>query len=162
MSAISQEVVTGITARCSESRQNRYYAPGWGASMSASQNEIQALIAVAKRKVFRSSNVLFAQGDSATGVFVVCRGSVRLFIRNPVSGKITFDRCAGPGSLLGLPAVFGDKPYSMSAEAVEESEVGFLPREKFLSLMQEDGRLCMRCLQLLSDEVRVARAAVAL
>ena len=128
--------------------------------MCAVQSELQDLLTVGNRKRFRPSGILFAQGDDAAGVYVVCSGRVRLFIRNPVTGAITFDRVSGPGSMLGLPAVFGDKPYSMSAEAVEETEVTFLPRRRFLELMQTNGQLCMRCLQLLSDEVRIARNAI--
>lgn len=115
---------------------------------------------MARRKLVRKSAVLFVQGDSASGVYVVCSGKVRLFIRNPITAEVTFDRIVEPGSLLGLPAVFGDKPYSMSAEMVQEGEVGFISRERFLESMQKDGRLCMRCLQLLSEEVRVARGAI--
>ncbi|MGZ4788252.1 MAG: Crp/Fnr family transcriptional regulator [Terriglobales bacterium] len=128
--------------------------------MCAVQSELQDLLAIGHRKRFRASGVLFAQGDEPAGVYVVCSGKVRLFIRNPVTGAITFDRVSEPGSMLGLPAVFGDKPYSMSAEAKEEAEVAFIPRRHFLELMQSNGHLCMRCLQLLSDEVRIARSAI--
>jgi len=128
--------------------------------MCAVQSEIQDLLNLSRRKAVRPSAVLFMQGDSASGVYVVCSGTVRLFIRNPITGEVTFDRIAEPGSLLGLPAVFGDKPYSMSAEVVEEGEIGFISRERFLEAMQKDGRLCMRCLQLLSEEVRIARGAI--
>ncbi len=128
--------------------------------MCAVQSELQDLLAIATRKRFRSSAVLFAQGDEPVGVYILISGKVRLFIRNPVTGTITFDRLAEPGSMLGLPAVFGDKPYSMSAEASEESEVGFVNRRRFLEIMQSNGQLCMRCLQLLSDEVRIARNAI--
>jgi len=100
------------------------------------------------------------QGDEPAGVFLVCSGRVRLFIRNPLTGAITFDRVAEPGSLLGLPAAFGDRPYSMTAEAAEETEVAFVERPMFLEMMRNDGQLCMRCLQLLSDEVRIAREAI--
>ncbi len=128
--------------------------------MCAVQSEIQELIAMSRRKSVKASAVLFMQGDLASGVYVVCSGKVRLFIRNPVTGEVTFDRMATPGSLLGLPAVFGDKPYSMSAEVAQEGEVGFISRERFMEAMQKDGRLCMRCLQLLSEEVRIARGAI--
>ena len=128
--------------------------------MSAMQSEVQDLLAVARRKKLRASAILFAQGDQPSGVYVVCSGKVRLFIRNPVNGLVTFDRMAEPGSLLGLPAVFGDKPYSMSAELVEDGEVAFIARPQFLELMRKDGQLCMRCLQLLSEEVRIARNAI--
>ena len=128
--------------------------------MCAVQSELQDLLTIGSRKRFRPSSVLFVQGDEPAGVYVVCSGKVRLFIRNPVSGSITFDRISEPGSMLGLPAVFGDKPYSMSAEAADETEVAFIPRRRFLELMQSNGQLCMRCLQLLSEEVRIARNAI--
>ncbi len=128
--------------------------------MSAMQSEVQGLLAIAKRKSLRAKAVLFVQGDQPAGVYLVCSGNVRLFIRNPVNGAVTFDRTAEPGSLLGLPAVFGDKPYSMSAELVDDGEVAFIPRPQFLEMMRKDGQLCMRCLQLLSEEVRIARNAI--
>ncbi len=128
--------------------------------MCAMESELQNLLAAASRKEVCPPTILFVQGDEPTGVYIVCSGKVRLFIRNPVTGAITFDRIAEPGNLLGLPAVFGDKPYSMSAEAIEAGEVAFISRSKFLELMQKDGQLCMRCLQLLSDEVRIARQAI--
>jgi CRP-like cAMP-binding protein len=128
--------------------------------MCATRSELQNLLAVASRKEVRPPAILFVQGDEPAGVYVVCSGKVRLFIRNPVTGAITFDRAVEPGNMLGLPAVFGDKPYSMSAEVLEGGEVAFINRQKFLEMMQKDGQLCMRCLQLLSDEVRVARHAI--
>jgi len=128
--------------------------------MCATQSEFQNLLAVASRKEVRPPAILFVQGDEPAGVYVICSGKVRLFIRNPVTGAITFDRTVEPGNMLGLPAVFGDKPYSMSAEVLEGGEVAFISRPKFLEMMQKDGQLCMRCLQLLSDEVRVARQAI--
>jgi len=128
--------------------------------MCAVQSELQSLLEIASRKLFRPPSILFVQGDEPTGVFLVCSGKVRLFIRNPATGTITFDRIAGPGSMLGLPAVFGDRPYSMSAEVIEETEAAYVPRRQFLEAMQSNGQLCMRCLQLLSDEVRVARDAI--
>ncbi|HVZ16838.1 MAG TPA: cyclic nucleotide-binding domain-containing protein [Terriglobales bacterium] len=128
--------------------------------MCAVQSELQDLLAAGTRKRFRPSAILFVQGDKPSGVYLLCSGKIRLFIRNPVTGVITFDRTVEPGSILGLPAVFGDKTYSMSAEVLEEAEMAFIPSRRFLELMQTNGQLCMRCLQLLSDEVRIARSAI--
>jgi CRP-like cAMP-binding protein len=161
----SQNLVISVTAHGSQHHaqfQNLLgqFGSFWVNSMCAMQSEIQDLLAMARRKPVRTSAILFVQGDSASGVYVVCSGTVRLFIRNPVTGEVTFDRVVAPGSLLGLPAVFGDKPYSMSAEVAQDGEVGFISRERFLEAMSQDGRLCLRCLQLLSEEVRIARGAI--
>jgi len=128
--------------------------------MSTLQPELQQLLSMASRKSLRAPAILFNQGDEPEGVYMVVSGKVRLTIRNPETQAITFDRPAEPGSLLGLPAVFGDRPYSMTAEVVKDAELAFIERPRFLAMMQADGRLCMRCLQLLSDEVRIARGAI--
>jgi CRP/FNR family transcriptional regulator, cyclic AMP receptor protein len=128
--------------------------------MSSLQPELQQLLSMASRKHVRAPAILFHQGDEAAGVYMVLGGKVRLTIRNPETGAITFDRPAEPGSLLGLPAVFGDRPYSMTAEVLEDAELAYIERLRFLEMMQADGKLCMRCLQLLSDEVRIARGAI--
>lgn len=128
--------------------------------MSTLQPELQQLLSMASRKSLHAPAVLFNQGDEPKGVYMVVSGKVRLTIRNPETQAITFDRPAEPGSLLGLPAVFGDRPYSMTAEVVTDSDLAFIERPRFLAMMQADGRLCMRCLQLLSDEVRIARGAI--
>ena len=128
--------------------------------MSSLQPELQKLLSIASRKSVRAPAVLFQQGDSPVGVYMVVSGKVRLTIRNPETQAITFDRPAQPGSLLGLPAVFGDRPYSMTAEVLADAEVAYVDRPRFLAMMHEDNLLCMRCLQLLSDEVRIARGAI--
>ena len=68
---------------------------------------------------------------------------------------------AGPGSLLGVPAVVGTKPYSLTAEAVDGAEVSILTCGDFVHLMNTEPTLSFRVLQLLAEEVRFAREALA-
>jgi CRP-like cAMP-binding protein len=61
------------------------------------------------------------------------------------------------GSLLGVPAVVANKPYSLTAEAEEGAEVCVVPGEDFVRLMRSDPALSFHVLQVLAEEVRFAR-----
>ena len=67
---------------------------------------------------------------------------------------------AFPGSLLGLPALVGNEPYTMTATAYKSAELGFVTREDFYSLMLSDPTIAVRVLRVLAAEVRTARHAI--
>jgi CRP/FNR family cyclic AMP-dependent transcriptional regulator len=102
--------------------------------------------------------VLFRQGDAPTGVFILRRGSARLTSQS--DGDAILSVRAGAGSLLGVPAVVGSKPYSLTAEALEGAEVSMLPSDDFVQLMSTQPILSFRVLQVLAEEVRFAREAL--
>jgi CRP-like cAMP-binding protein len=64
------------------------------------------------------------------------------------------------GSLLGLPAVIGNVPYSLSARAKKGSFVSFIKREDFSRLMLTDPSVSVGVLRVLAAEVRTARMAL--
>lgn len=105
-----------------------------------------------------TDRILFRQGDSPTGVFVVRKGTVKLTSRT--NGEFVLSVKAGPGSLLGVPAVVGAKPYSLTAVAMEGAELSLLTTEYFVHLMHTEPMLSFRVLEVLAEEVRFAREAL--
>ena len=102
--------------------------------------------------------VLFHEGEPPTGVYILQKGLALLTShgddRTPIIVK------AGPGSLLGLPAVIGSKPYTLTAQLMQGAEVRVISSEAFVNLMQSDPSLAFRVLQILASEVRFARETV--
>ena len=103
--------------------------------------------------------VIFSQGDPPVGVYVVRKGSVRLTVKAGDSEVLM--RVAQPGSVLGLPGVLSNKPYSLTARVVQTCELGFVRAENLIQLVRENPMLGLQVLQLLSEEVRAARGAMA-
>ncbi len=101
----------------------------------------------------RQGSLLFHQGQSADGVYVLLTGSARLFLLGTGSAEI---RIAGPGSLLGLPAAIRGDVHDFTAELLENSDVGFIPREELLAQLQRDRNLCFQMVQFLGTEVVAA------
>ena len=102
---------------------------------------------------------LFTQGGSPTGLYILRKGKASLTMESPTGGDL-LSITLYPGSLLGLPALIGNEPFTLTATAEKDAELGFVTREDFNSLMQSDPSIAMRVLRVLAAEVRTARHAI--
>jgi CRP-like cAMP-binding protein len=66
---------------------------------------------------------------------------------------------AGRGSLLGIPAVFGNQPYTMTAKAAWDAEIFKFISNSFTDLLNGEQRMKETVLQVLAGEVRAIRQA---
>jgi CRP-like cAMP-binding protein len=105
-----------------------------------------------------SDRVLFHQGDPPTGVYILRKGEATL--TRQFDDEAILSVQVDAGSLLGLPAVIGAKPYSLTAEALEGAELSLVSREDFVDLMQTEPLLSFQVLMVLAEEVRFARESL--
>ena len=103
--------------------------------------------------------ILFHQDDAASGLYIVHDGEVKLSMIS-LEGKTIVSAKARTGSLLGLPGLISNQPYSLTAVARAGAQVSFLDRSNFTALMQSDPTLALKILQVLAAEVRSARHAL--
>ncbi len=99
--------------------------------------------------------VLFREGQVATGVYIVWQGAA--ILTSGSNGDTVLTAEAGPGSLLGVPAVIGDKAYTLTAVAMEGAQLSVVPCEAFVDLMQSNPQFSFQLLKVLAEEVRFAR-----
>ena len=96
--------------------------------------------------------VLFRQGEAVRGVFLLQKGRVRLSLLSASGEKLPY-RTVGPGYILGLPATLCDKPYSLTAENLEDSQLAFVGRKDMMELLRKRCDLCLEVVKILSWEV---------
>jgi CRP/FNR family cyclic AMP-dependent transcriptional regulator len=95
--------------------------------------------------------VLFAEGQSPRGVFIVRRGRVKLSICGS-DGRTLILRIVEPGCPLGVAAVVSGRPYEATAETQEPSEISFLRHSDLLRLMRLHGELALWVTQHISAD----------
>lgn len=121
------------------------------------------LIAVLEKKappvVCDSERVLFMQGDPPAGLYILRYGVARLSMDSAAGKPIIYVTVSG-GSLLGLPGLVANQPYTLTARAEAGAVVGFIPRDEFTALMQSEPLLALKVLAVLAAEVRSARNAI--
>ncbi len=103
--------------------------------------------------------VLFREGQKPNGVYVIRAGQVELSVRATTDGAAA-PRIAGPGAVIGLPGNISGKAFSLTAKALDECELGFVPRAKFVKLLRSDGQLCLHAVQVISKELATLRHEV--
>jgi len=102
---------------------------------------------------------LFRIGDDSTGLYILKSGAVTLTLSS-ATGKELASIQAAAGSLLGLPALVGDQPYTLTAIAHPGARLSYLTRDNFNDLVRNDALLFQRVLEVLAAEIRAARSAI--
>jgi CRP-like cAMP-binding protein len=103
--------------------------------------------------------ILFKQGDPPAGVYILRVGTAILTMKSE-SGRAVMCFEAGSESLLGLPAIIGNAPYSLTAIAQKGSVVRYVAREDFSDLIRAEPSLAIMVFQVVAAEVIAARHAL--
>ena len=82
-------------------------------------------------RTFPAHGRVFSQGQPSDGVHLLCQGRAKLSICSK-DGKNVILRVVNAGEVLGLSSVISDKAHNVSAEALEECQVNFVPKKDFL------------------------------
>jgi CRP-like cAMP-binding protein len=120
---------------------------------------IRALAEHATPIVCDTDRVLFQQDEPAVGLYILLEGEATLSMTSQ-QGQPLFSVQAKSGSLLGLPGLVSNQPYSLTAVALAGARVSFLGRAEFTMLMESNPPLAFKILQVLAAEVRSARQAL--
>lgn len=120
---------------------------------------IQALDSKSTPICCAEDRILFRQGDAPEGLYVLDKGIATLTMNSP-KGEEVMRIDAAAGSLLGLPGLIGNEPYSLTAIARKGAELRFVSRDEFTGLMRTNPLMSLKVLQVLAAEVRSARQAI--
>lgn len=118
-------------------------------------NALQSFEAIKYATAYPKGAVLFVEGQSPRGIFVLCKGRVKLSICS-TDGKTLILKIAEPGEVLGLSATVSGKSYELTAETIDPCQVNFVKREDFLRFLKEHADACFRVAEQLSDKYNTA------
>jgi CRP/FNR family transcriptional regulator len=116
---------------------------------------LKAFEAVKYSSAYPKGAVLFVEGQSPRGIFVLCKGRAKLSVGSS-DGKTLILKIAEAGEVLGLSATVSGKPYELTAETLDPCQVNFIKREDFLRFLKEHSEACFRVAEQLSDKYNTA------
>lgn len=97
--------------------------------------------------------VLFREGDTPQGVWFLHDGEVDLVFASPRSGEAKALLVAEPGQLLGLTCIVSGRAHDCTATTRTPSVAGFIDRERFLKLLDQQPALWLSVLQMISTNI---------
>lgn len=105
--------------------------------------------------LYPESALLFVEGESPRGLFIICAGQAKLGA-NSTDGKSITLRMVEPGEIMGLSSVVANTPYPATAETVAPSQISFIPRQRFLQFLRTHSEVSVRVAEHLSMELHRA------
>jgi len=89
---------------------------------------------VSRSRIYPRGAVVFHEGHTARGVYVLSSGRAKVSISSP-DGKKLIMRIASGGDVLGLYAGLTGRPFEATAEMIEGGRVDFISRPDLVNLL---------------------------
>ena len=102
--------------------------------------------------LYPNGAIIFDEGAGAKGLYIVCRGRVKL-VKADEEGRSIAIRIANPGELIGKTALFTGRPYFATAVALGEVQIAYIPKRKFVQFLSQNCDLFQALYQNLSTEL---------
>ena len=120
---------------------------------SLTEKELDALAQRVLTKRFAQGELLFAEGDPCTGLFLVAAGKIRIF-KLSTSGREQILAVEGPGSSFAELPVFDGGSYPAAASALEDTEVLFISRKDFQDFCREHPDVALKVIAVVGSRLR--------
>jgi CRP/FNR family transcriptional regulator, cyclic AMP receptor protein len=116
---------------------------------------LRALHRVSHKSTLPAGTILFVEGQSSRGVFILCSGRVNLSTTSR-EGKVLILKTVEAGETLGLSAAISGVGYEVTAETSSPCQLNFVYRKHFLELLQSHSEIGLNAVLSLSRDFQSA------
>lgn len=120
-----------------------------------SREELKAVSDSKIYKKVKKGEVLFDEGEKLNGVYCV-RGGVSKLAKLSSNGKDQIVKLASKGEVLGERSVIAEESSNLSATAVSDMEVCFIPKEAIVSTLHKNPDFTFEVLRHMAHDLREA------
>jgi CRP/FNR family transcriptional regulator len=106
-------------------------------------------------KVFKKGKTIFREGESVEGIYFMYAGWVKIY-KQWTHPKELIVRFAGPGEIVGHRGLVNKKTYPVSAIALEDTTICFVPEDFLESCLRMNPTLTYRLMQFYAEELQKA------
>jgi len=113
----------------------------------------EALARSASRRRYRRGDIIFQKDDPGHSLFIVARGSVRIYVPSTQGADLTL-AVLGPGHFFGDLSLLDGRPRSASAAALGDTNVVVLERSDFVAVIRTRPAAVMSVLSVVVRRLR--------
>ncbi len=128
--------------------------------------EFSSLKALSKDELIKMANCktsytikkgepIFEEGENVNGIYCVKDGVCKL-TKLSANGKDQIVKLAKPGELLGQRSMISDEPANLSAVAMEDMEVCFIPKSEVLQFFNQNNQFSMNVMRTICGDLKEA------
>jgi CRP/FNR family transcriptional regulator len=115
--------------------------------------ELQELTKLVTELKFVGDEYIFWEGDDSQGFYVVAEGRIKV-TKLSSTGKETIIAFFGPGEMFGEVAVFENRPYPASAQAIGSTKLLAMRKTDFIDFLVKHPQVALHIIGILSGRLR--------
>lgn len=116
----------------------------------AELDQVWSVVAVQR---LGKGQILFLEGDVASGFYILLSGRMRVYKANPEGREQTLHQI-NPGQAFGEAAAFSGRLFPANSAALENSVVAYIPAESFRKILSSSPNISLKMIASLSNFLR--------
>jgi len=122
-----------------------------------SREELAELSGLAIERNFQAGEYIFWEGDAPDWFYIIADGRVKV-LKHASSGKEFIVAFFGTSEMFGEVAVFEDKPYPASSQALTKTKLLGIKKNDFLAFLSKRPQVALRIINVLGGRLRDAQS----
>lgn len=119
------------------------------------KDELVKLASCKTSRIIRKGDVIFEEGENVNGIFCIKDGVCKLTKLSP-NGKDHIVKLVTKGELLGQRSMISDEPVNLSAVALEDMEVCFIPKTEVMGFFDKNNQFSMNVMKTICGDLKEA------
>lgn len=120
-----------------------------------SKDELIRISECKTSRTIKKGETIFEEGENVNGIFCVKDGICKLTKLSP-NGKDQIVKLITKGELLGQRSMISDEPANLSAVALEDMQVCFIPKNEILGFFDKNNQFSMNVMKTICSDLRLA------
>jgi CRP-like cAMP-binding protein len=105
--------------------------------------------------IIKKGEPIFEEGETTNGIFCIKDGICKL-TKLSANGKDQIVKLVKPGELLGQRSLISEEPTNLSAVALEDMEVCFIPKKEIMEFFNENNQFSMNVMKTICGDLKDA------
>lgn len=127
----------------------------FSALKALSKDELLRMADCKTSYTIKKGETIFEEGETTNGVFCVKDGVCKM-TKLSANGKDQIVKLAKPGELLGQRSMISDEPANLSAVALEDMEVCFVPKSEIMQFFNQNNQFSMNMMKTICGDLKDA------
>jgi CRP-like cAMP-binding protein len=127
----------------------------FNALKSLTREELMRVSACKTGKIYRKGQVIFEEGETINGVYCVKDGVCKL-TKLSENGKDQVVKLVVKGGLLGKRSLVTEQKTNLSAVALNDMEMCFIPKSEIMNDLQKNPKFTMNVLKKMAEDLKVS------
>ena len=105
--------------------------------------------------IIKKGELIFEEGENVNGIYCIKDGICKLTKLSP-NGKDHIVKLVKKGELLGQRSLISDEPVNLSATALEDMQVCFIPKTEIMGFFDKNNQFSMNVMKTICGDLKEA------